>query len=93
MSKDIVPQEEPTRSKKDKKQKKAKKSVDPASDEPRGLHNSLQPAPLLTSQDKPVEKKDKKDKKKHKETRDLEVITAVSEDAKMHVDSPQGTCP
>jgi ATP-dependent RNA helicase DBP3 len=37
-----------------------------------------------------VEKKDKKDKKKHKETRDLEVITAVSEDAKMHVDSPQG---
>lgn len=39
-----------------------------------------------------AEKKDKKDKKKHKETHDPEVITTVSEDAKMDVDSesPQG---
>ncbi|KAG2748596.1 DEAD-domain-containing protein [Suillus brevipes Sb2] len=87
MSKDIIPQTEPTRSKKDKKQKKAKKSADPSGDEPRGLHISLQPAPLLTGQDKPAEKKDKKHKKKHKETHDPEVITTVSEDAKMDVDS------
>jgi ATP-dependent RNA helicase DBP3 len=95
MSKDIIPQEEPTRSKKDKKQKKAKKSADPSGDEPRGLHISLQLGPLLTGQDKPAEKKDKKDKKKHKETHDPEVISTVSEDAKMDVDSesPQGICP
>ncbi|KAG2364726.1 P-loop containing nucleoside triphosphate hydrolase protein [Suillus spraguei] len=31
----MIPQEEPTRSKKDKKQKKTKRTVDPASDEPR----------------------------------------------------------
>lgn len=91
MSKDIIPQEEPTKSKKDKKQKKAKKSADPAGEEPRGLHISLQPAPLLTGQDKPAEKKAKKDKKKHKETHDPEVITTVSED--VDSESPQGMCP
>ncbi|KAG2132393.1 DEAD-domain-containing protein [Suillus clintonianus] len=71
MSKDIIPQEEPKRSKKDKKQKK---SADPASDEPR------------------AEKKDKKDKKKkHKESHDPKVTTiAVSEDATMDVDLPEG---
>ncbi|KAG1777278.1 P-loop containing nucleoside triphosphate hydrolase protein [Suillus placidus] len=73
MSKDIIPQEESTRSKKDKKQKKVKMSADPASDEPR------------------AEKKDKKhNKKKDKETHDPEVITAVSEGAKMGVDPPEG---
>ncbi|KIK36253.1 hypothetical protein CY34DRAFT_780392 [Suillus luteus UH-Slu-Lm8-n1] len=87
MSKDIIPQEEPTRSKKDKKQKKAKKSADPAGEEPRGLHISLQPAPLLTGQDKPAEKKIKKDKKKHKETHHPEVITTVSDD--VDSESPQ----
>lgn len=94
MSRDIIPQEELKRSKKDKKQKKAKKSADPASDEPRGLHSSLQPVPLLTGHDKPAEKKDKEHKKKkHQENHDLELITAVSEGAKMDVEPPEGMCP
>jgi len=93
MSKDIIHQDEPTR--KDKKQKKLKKPADPASDEPRGTHILLNPHPFLTDQDKLAEKKDKKDKKKkHKEPHGPEVITAaVSEEAEMDVDLPEGMRP
>lgn len=71
----MIPQEEPTRAKKEKKQKKTKRTVDPTSDEPR---------------DKPAEQKGKKDKNKLEGNPDPEIITAASEDAKMDVDSPQG---
>ncbi|KAG0703040.1 P-loop containing nucleoside triphosphate hydrolase protein [Suillus ampliporus] len=75
MSKDLIPQEEPTRPKKEKKQRKAKKPADPASDEPR---------------DKPAEKNKRDKKKKHKEPHAPEVVTTVSGDAEMDVVPSEG---